>query len=422
MAGQTLAAADAILKELYVAPIVEQLNQKKYLLEQIERDSDHIEHTGRKAVVPVHKNRNWGQRSLGDGGTLPTAGKQEWADALIPIRAHTLAIELTDMSIEATKNDKGAFISLLTAETQGAAVDLSKNMNRQAFGKAGKEDTSGSLCAFESVKSTGKSAKITFANESDVQYLQVGMIVDVIKESNGKTESLGVKSSEITTRSVANKEVELSVEVEGEVKTSSKFNVYFAGSRNNEIDGLRVITNKARELHSINSASAGNAYWDGNVISAAGGAAGEDLFEQLADNVGAQGNGEVEVFLTSRGIKRRLANTYQSQKRFNDKTATQLNGGYSAIMVNEVPVVSDDDCPKGFAFGINKSAFKWFQQTDPGWLQQGNAGIFHLKHGVSNSGEFINTWIAFFRWYAALGCVAPNRTGRIEKAADDAPF
>src|SRR5438477_7303026 len=167
MAGQTLTAADAILKELYVAPIVEQLNQKKYLLEQIERDSDHVEHTGRKAVVPVHKNRNWGQRSIGDGGTLPTAGRQEWDDALIPIRAHTLAIELTDQSIEATKNDKGAFISLLTAETQGAATDLSKNMNRQAFG----EGTGALVATKESVKTAGAETKITFANELDLQYL-----------------------------------------------------------------------------------------------------------------------------------------------------------------------------------------------------------------------------------------------------------
>jgi hypothetical protein len=55
-------------------------------------------------------------------------------------------------------------------------------------------------------------------------------------------------------------------------------------------------------------------------------------------------------------------------------------------------------------------------------LQQGNGGIFHLKTGISVAGEFSNAWIAFFRWYAALGCVAPNRTGRIEEAADDAPF
>jgi hypothetical protein len=418
MAGQTLTAADAILKELYVGPIVEQLNQKKYLLEQIERDSDHVEHTGRRAVVPVHKNRNWGLKSIADGGVLPTAGRQEWADAIIPIRAHTLAIELTDQSIEATKSDKGAFISLLTAETQGAATDLSKNMNRQAFGLG-----TGQLCAATSVKTEKAEAQeiIEVANSSDMQYIKVGMIVDVLVESSG-AESNGIKGAEIIERSVANKKFTLNKKTVGSVTTAAKYNVYIQGSYKNEIDGLRNITNNERELHSINSASAGNEYWKGNTIKAGKAAAGEDLFEQLADNVGAQGNGEVEVFLTSRGIKRRLANTYQSQKRFNDKTATRIEGGYSAIMVNEVPVVSDDDAPKEYAFGLNKSAFKWFQQTDPGWLQQGNGGIFHLKTGISVAGEFSNAWLAFFRWYAALGCVAPNRTGRIEECADDVPF
>jgi hypothetical protein len=418
MAGQTLTAADAILKELYVGPIVEQLNQKKYLLEQIERDSDHVEHTGRRAVVPVHKNRNWGLKSIADGGVLPTAGRQEWADAIIPIRAHTLTIELTDQSIEATKSDKGAFISLLTAETQGAATDLSKNMNRQAFGLG-----TGQLCAATSVKTEKAEPQeiIEVANSSDMQYIKVGMIVDILVESSG-AESNGVKGAEVIERSVANKKFTLNKKTVGSVTTAAKYNVYIQGSYKNEIDGLRNITNNERELHSINSASAGNEYWKGNTIKAGKAAAGEDLFEQLADNVGAQGNGEVEVFLTSRGIKRRLANTYQSQKRFNDKTATRIEGGYSAIMVNEVPVVSDDDAPKEYAFGLNKSAFKWFQQTDPGWLQQGNGGIFHLKTGISVAGEFSNAWLAFFRWYAALGCVAPNRTGRIEECADDVPF
>lgn len=388
------------------------------MLEQIERDSDHVEHTGRRAVVPVHKNRNWGLKSIADGGVLPTAGRQEWADAIIPIRAHTLAIELTDQSIEATKSDKGAFISLLTAETQGAATDLSKNMNRQAFGQG-----TGALMKKESVKTKKAEAYeiIEVAEELDMQYIKVGMIVDIVVEATGLN-TAGAVGAEVTERNVANKEFTINKKTGGSVTTALKYNVYIQGSYKNEIDGLRNITSNERELHSINSASAGNEYWKGNVIKASKAAAGEDLFEQLADNVGAQGNGEVEVFLTSRGVKRRLANTYQSQKRFNDKTATRIEGGYSAIMVNEVPVVSDDDAPKGYAFGLNKSAFKWFQQTDPGWLQQGNGGIFHLKTGITTAGEFSNAWIAFFRWYSALGCTAPNRTGRIEEAADDAPF
>src|SRR5256884_454086 len=110
MATQTLAAADAILKDLYVGPIVEQLNQKTYLLDQIERDADHIDHTGRRAVVPVHKNRNRGRKSIADGGTLPTAGAQQWLDAIIPLRYHFSGIELTEQAIQASKSNEGAFI------------------------------------------------------------------------------------------------------------------------------------------------------------------------------------------------------------------------------------------------------------------------------------------------------------------------
>src|SRR6266511_708912 len=88
MATQTLSAADAILKDLYVGPVVEQLNYKTYMLEQLERDSDHIDHTGRRAIVPVHTGRNRGRGSRADAGTLPTAGTQTWADAIVPIRYH----------------------------------------------------------------------------------------------------------------------------------------------------------------------------------------------------------------------------------------------------------------------------------------------------------------------------------------------
>ena len=89
-------------------------------------------------------------------------------------------------------------------------------------------------------------------------------------------------------------------------------------------------------------------------------------------------------------------------------------------MVNEIPVVADDDAPKQFAFGFNKSALKWFEQTKPGWLERENGGIFHLK--TAGTGTYAAVWQAWFRWYAALGCVAPNRTGRIEFATDDAPI
>jgi hypothetical protein len=190
------------------------------------------------------------------------------------------------------------------------------------------------------------------------------------------------------------------------------------------MDGLRNIVSTGRTLHSINSATAGNEFWNASFYqSASSGVAGESLFEQLADSVGETGQGNVEAFITSRGIKRRLADTYQSQKRFNDAQAVNVHGGYTAIMVNEVPVISDDDCPKGNIFGIDKGSLKWFEQTKPGWLEQQNSGIFHLKDAyvASSAGYKQNAWQAWFRWYAALGCTAPNRNGRIYSAEDDVP-
>src|SRR3954469_8131050 len=101
MATQNLTNADAILKDLYVGPIVEQLNYKTYMLDQIERDSDHIDHTGRRAIIPLHVGRNRGRGSRADAGTLPVAGTQTWADAVVPIKYHYTGIEVSDGAIEA---------------------------------------------------------------------------------------------------------------------------------------------------------------------------------------------------------------------------------------------------------------------------------------------------------------------------------
>jgi hypothetical protein len=419
MATQTLAAFDAALKDYYVGPIIEQMNQKCYCLDQLERDSDHIDHTGRRAVIPLHKNRNRGRKSSADGGTLPTAGAQAYLDAIIPLRYHYTGIELTDVVIEASKSNEGAFIGALESETKGVATDMRKDINRQVFGLG-----NGALTPPKAVKKESKEFKLEFTKESDVQYINIGDLIDVLVESTGATTN-GVVGAEVTAKKVAaTTEVTLGTTLAAELAAET-YQVYISGNRNNEMDGLRNITENERTLHSVNSATAGNAFWKGNIIKAgtsltATAVAGESLFEQLADNVGAQGNGDVEVFLTSRGIRRRLADSYQSQKRFNDAKAVDVHGGYSAIMVNEIPVVADDDAPKGFAFGFNKSALRWVEQTKPGWLEPPGSGtMFQMK--TAGTGTYAAIYQGWWKWYAALACVAPNRTGRIEFCTDDAP-
>jgi hypothetical protein len=413
MATQTLANADAILKDLYVGPIIEQMNQKTILLDALERDSDHIAFQGRRAVIPVHKGRNRGRRSISDGGTLPSAGTQQYLDADIPIRFNSYSIEVTDAAAKATKGNDGAFIALLKSESEGVGNDMRKDMNRQFFGLG-----NGVLAK---AKKTSTSTTLEVQNEAELQYIFPGDIIDVLVESTGATTN-GVVGAEVTEIKVSESKIILSKALSAELAAET-YAIYIHENRNQESDGLRNITESNRTLHSINSATAGNQFWNGQSVKAgtsvsATAVAGEPLFMNLADKVGATGNGDVELYITTRGVKRRLAESYASTKRFNDNKAVEVHGGYTAVFVNEIPVVSDDDCPKQFAFGMNKSALKIVELTPPEWLEQ-NGQILFLK----NAGTGINAavWQGYWIWYAALGCLAANRVGRIEFAQDDAP-
>jgi hypothetical protein len=412
MATQTLSSADAILKDDYHGPVVEQLNYKTYMLDQIERDSTSVDHTGRRAIFALHTGRNRGRGGRGDAGTLPVAGLEAWQDAIIPIKYQYQSMEISDASIQASKSNAGAFVSLLEAETKGVAQALKKDMNRQIFGTG-----DGKLAT---VKATAEETKVIEVDS--VQYIGVGDPVDVLVAATGE-KSEGVEATTVVKRTPAESKIELAEKVK---KATTSYAVYISGSRSNEINGLRNIINTGRTLHEINSATAGNEFWNSTTIkvgesATATAVAGESSFIELADEVSFNGNGEVEVFITTRGIRSALANTYQSQKRFNDAQAVNIHGGYTAIMVNEMPVIADDDAPKGFAFGINKDSFRWFQQVGgPHWLEAPqNGDVFRLKAGTT-AGTNVAVWSASFAWYCNLGNVAPNRNGRLEFATDKA--
>jgi hypothetical protein len=402
----TLGTADAILKDVYRGPVIDQLNYKTYMLDMIERDSDSVDFTGRRAIVPVEATGNESPTSTVDGGTLADPQIDTEQDAILLIRYHDGGLELSDALIkQASGNNAGAFVNKLDRSTKKLASSMRKNLNRQAFG-----DGTGLLATLAS-----SPAGVATATMDSTQYLRVNMVVDMLNKTTGAT--TGGLNLTIIAINRSTKVVTFSANVTATTVTDG---IYKQGARNNESDGLRNITAKNRTLHNINSATAGNEFWNGSERDAATAIAGETLFEQLADDIGANGEGEVEVFLTSRGIRRRLADTYQSTKRFNDARAVEIHGGYTAIFVNEIPVIIDDDMPKGWVFALRKDAFLWVELQDPDWLTDPRNGgsVWHLAMG-STLGKRRLAWQAWMTWYAALACVAPNRTGRIINAQDD---
>ena len=420
MATQNLTNFDAILKNVYRGPIVEQLNQESYAIDQFERvaANDMGAFSGRQIIFPIHVARNRGRAAIGDGGTLPTAGTQTYADATVSIRYFTQGIELTDQVIKQSETNEGAFVRALTAEIEGAATDLRKDINRQVYGAG-----DGSLATLTATAASGA----TSISVDNTQYIAVGDTVDIVK-TDGTVVGTSLVSAVSTTGTAASStQGNGTVTLATTTTASSGSNavVCISGNYGKESDGFKNITATSGTVHGISSAS--QPVWKGTEItpSTAYSAPSEDLFIQLSQAIRKVSSKTPDVFLTSLGIQRRLANTYTSNKRWNDAKVLDVDGGYSAIMVaagnKPVPVIADVDAPIGYAFGLRKDSFAWTELQKPDWLSapDGKGSILSLK--VGSSGARSATWQAWMGWYAALACTARNQNGRLAQIADDNP-
>ena len=440
MATQTLTNFDAILKNVYRGPIVEQLNQDSYAIDQFERvaANDMGAFSGRKVIFPIHTGRNRGRASITDGGTLPTAGTQSYADGEVTMRYFTQGIELSDQVIKQSETNEGAFVRAMTAEVEGATTDLRKDINRQVYG------TGDAVLA--NVRTAVLAGSATSVAVDSTQYLSPGDYIDIVR-NDGTVANAAIlitavtQSGTLDTSGQANGSISFGsvtaptggwpttatirlANPASSAGTDTTANAY-PGS---ESDGFRNITATSGTLHNLSTST--TPVWAGTeVAAAASGSVGdptEALFTQLAQGIRKVSATSPDVFLTTLGVQARLARQFVSQKRWQDAKSLETTQGYSAIMVaagnKPVPVIADVDAPVGFAFGLTKSSFAWAELQKPDWLSapDGKGSILTLKTG-SGAGQREAKWQAWLGWYAALACTARNQNGRIIRLKDDVP-
>lgn len=432
--AQTTANADAVLKEFYLTPIREQLNQRCVLMfaadddqpgeasssgnegkgqdyewKGFTRESEGVEFAGREWVLPVHTNRNEGLGAIAEGGPLPTAGQQGWQDLKDKLHHNLGSIRLSRYAIKLSEKKPGVFLRLLDAETKGMVMDIRKDVNRQGF-----SNQTGELAACV------KEAESKEFEVNSVQFLRIGMVIDIVKITTNV-----VLASERTIEAInaATKVITYSGTA---VKQTTEHRLVRHGSWNNEINGLgNMIANtvevgkiKAKTLHGIDPST--NAYWNSAVLTAEGNPFSEDQGQQLVDKVGAGGQAEVELIITTRGIRRRYVNTLKSQKRFNDSDSVTLRGGFKAILFNEMPMVFEDDCPKGEMWFLNSEAMMWIyldagEDGKGGWNWVDDDGAI-LSRAVDRTDNF-DAYLAADHDFATVG---RNRLGRMTELQDDA--
>lgn len=380
MAGLTFTTADAVLKEDYLPAVREQLNDANVILAQVEKNTKDIE--GRRAVLALHIARSSGVGARAEGGTLPTAGNQGYAEERVPVRYVYGRLQVSGPVIAAMKSDAGSFVRAVDSEMKGLTNDLKRDVNRQLWG------TTDGIIA--SAGTTGNSTTLQLA--STTSNAQIRQIVDAGTIDLGTTADSDAVAAGLTVSgfSYANKTVTVSSAVTTTVASSHKVfraGVFAGGASNSttELTGLQTIVAATGAVHNVNPSTAGYGSWVAYVDSNSGTnrSISENLCASVMHNVEILGGEPVDLAVSSDGVHRSFANLLTSLKRVNMPTL-ELKGGFKGLSMTagggEVPLVWDRDCPENQVFFLNTKHLALYATSDWDFMDKDGAVLSRVSN------------------------------------------
>lgn len=374
-----VSTVSALLKDVYLPPVVEQLNNEVELLNRIQAKSD-AELVGNQVVVPLHKNRTGGIGSRAESAALPASGNQGFARAVYDLSQHYGRIQVSGVAMAKTKANIGSFLDVLKAEMDGIKNDLKKDLARQVWGAS--DGNTGGNGRIAQCGTTTASNVVVLASSEPLRkgHLYVGMRVDI--GTAGSPTSL-INGEAITAVNVATP----SITVTTAITTSSSHFVCRAGNAGNELNGLQtIIPLAANTFGGIDATAAGNEYWDVNRDTAAS-ALSLDRLQQMWNTIRVKGS-TPDLLLTTPGIQRQYFNLLQSQVRYVEPMKIKSGYDKEALAFNNRPLVEDIDGRFGQVYFLDTPHIMKFTNEDWHWLDE--------------DGDVLKWVIGFDAWEAAL--------------------
>lgn len=402
----TKTTADSALKEDYQPFIREQINNETYLLTYIEKNDRDIvtERTGgRRAVLSLHVSRNWGVGSRAEGGTLPTAGSQGYAEERVTLKNHYGVGTLSGPLINASSKDNWAFASAMDEETTRVADDCKRMSNRELWG------TSNGVIA--AAGGTTNSVTINLASTvSDVQFrqLEVGMPVDI-----GTVASPTLETSNNAITATGGTAGAYTITLTTAATTSTTDYIFLtgnggSGNSQKETTGLQSIIDSTGALFNVDPAT--YPVWSSteNGNGGTNRALSENLMESVYDSIRIASGRDPNLIICHHGVRRAYVALMQSQKRF--VNTVQLKGGYGSGLEfvaggGSIPVVVDRDCPANSMFFINTKHLTEYIGSDWEFIDKDGSVLHWL--GTTDSYSFV------LRKELELACDARSPHGKL---------
>ena len=365
----TLSTLDNILKEYYLGPVAEQLNNEVLLLNRLESRSEDL--VGKYAYVPLHYGRSGGIGAVGENAALPDAGYQQYYRAKYDLKYLYGRVRVTGPSMAKTKNEAGAFLQALKSELDGLRNDLRKDLARQVYGDGS------AVIAQAAASSAVSGSVITLASAEPIKKGQLypNMKVDIFAYSTN------AKSSSVTTTITAVNVATPSITVADATGVADGDYIARAGavaaqlnnatgSRSNEIDGLsRIVATSAQDLGEVAVATYG--WWDNKRLApdfdpeVAGSqtALSLDLIQKAMNTIRLEG-ANPSVIITTLGIQREFYNLLSQDVQYIDPASLSYAAGFKTLSYNGMPLIADIDAPYGRMYVLDESTMKVFSDQD----------------------------------------------------------
>lgn len=367
---QTRTTADAVLKDFYLPAVRNVLNSEVFLLSQLEMNSEDVE--GRAAVLSINTGRNHGVGARAELGTLPAAGRQGYSEQRVSLKYNYGSIKISGPLMRSMGTDRGSFTRPLQSETTGVIRDLKNDVNRQVYG-----DGTGAIVPISGAN-TGAVVPIANATTTQIRQLEEGMVIEIgtVAEAAAGTATAAV----IDSVQVAAKTVTLTATV---TTTSSDFIFRAgagstAGAAQKELTGLEAIVADSGTLFNIDPTSVSKwaSYQDDN--SGTNRAVAETMFTKAAMEVNIRSGESIDLWVTTDGVHRGVANLLTSLKQF--PSTNQLKSGYTGLDMGsvsqgnsgsqEVTLTYDKDCTGNTAYGLTTKRLQQYRMSDWEFMEE----------------------------------------------------
>lgn len=407
MATATITTLTAILKEFYLGPIAEQLNQEIMVYEMFDKAS--VDWSGRRVVIPVHLARNTGVAFAAESGALPTAGTQTYGRLEVDAKYLYGRFEISGPAMAAAKSGGNAFISYVDAEMTKLVSDVKVAANGAAVhgGQVlgyiwGKTDTT-------SYQYSGRTTGLQVTNVTDTArvvrldtYATVGAAVqvDVVNETTITFAGAGYIG-------IAAAAIPVGTPLAVIAPATSTLVGGVAGAWQNEPNG--ITSNLSSGTHfSINRATAANAELRSN-HSVAGAtdvyaALTLDKLQASLDSILLSSSEAPDVILMNPVMRQEytslLVGTSAGNLYVSADKANKGDGGFTGLAYGDIPMKTSQSMFKGTFFFLNSKSWCITELEGPGFADDDG----DVLSRVANR----DNWEGFYKMYYNVVCKRPN--------------